>query len=298
MILNQRMEANQFPLPKIQRIFEELVSGVIFTILDFVSGYWQIRFRDHGEKKSTFFCRQKALKFELVSFWLMNAPSTYQRIMNELLMHLTSITVYFDDFAIFPPTLSEHLEHMRQVVTIVARKELKIKLKWCKFAKLLVGHSGHIVEKEGVRVDPERTNEILLTPRPRNQTKLWSFASIALYYRQYIHLFTTTSVLLHAATSNETDFVWDKAIKAAFGRLIKTWVSSPVLAFVDFESPYVVNTDASSVALGVVLSLKKEHGELHPIQFACRTPTSAERNYFVCERDALAVVFALIKYLF
>lgn len=80
-------------------------------------------------------------------------------------------------------------------------------------------------------------------------------------------------------------------------KALKTAVANPpVLGFSNFDKPYVVETDASSIDIGAVLSQKQSGGKVHPIQYASRTMTHAERNYSACEREAPAVVFALSKF--
>lgn len=87
-VLNQRMKGDRFPLPKIQEIFDELSGGAVFTTLDFFSGYWQIRMSEDCKEKTTFVCRYGTYQFEVMPFGLMNAPSTFQRMMDGLLGHL------------------------------------------------------------------------------------------------------------------------------------------------------------------------------------------------------------------
>ena len=64
-------------------------------------------------------------------------------------------------------------------------------------------------------------------------------------------------------------------------------VSPPVFAFPEFNEPFVMETDASSVALGAVLAQEKEDGKIHPVQYASRTMNASERNYSACERDVV-----------
>lgn len=73
--------------------------------------------------------------------------------------------------------------------------------------------------------------------------------------------------------------------------------SALLLAFPDFNQPFVVATDASSFTMGAVLAQKNPNGKVHPVQFASRTTKSAETNYSACERDDLAVIFALQKFI-
>lgn len=66
-----------------------------------------------------------------------------------------------------------------------------------------------------------------------------------------------------------------------------------LLAFTDFEKPFVADTDASSSAIEAVLAQKKADGNVHSVQYASRTMNSAEKNYLAFEREALAVMFKL-----
>ena len=67
----------------------------------------------------------------------------------------------------------------------------------------------------------------------------------------------------------------------------------PLLALPVFDVPFVVETDASSIAVGAVLARRKKDGNIHPVQYASRTITKTERDCSACEREALAVIFAL-----
>eukprot|EP00737_Agarophyton_chilense_P002014 gb/GEZJ01002279.1/.p1 GENE.gb/GEZJ01002279.1/~~gb/GEZJ01002279.1/.p1 ORF type:complete len:384 (+),score=41.68 gb/GEZJ01002279.1/:2514-3665(+) len=248
------------------------------------------------KEKTTFVCRYGTYKFEVMPFELMNAPSTFQRMMDEVLRDLPFVMVYVDDVVISSKTMEEHLAHCREVFHRIGLASLKVKLTKCSFAQSEIKLLGHVIDGTGIRVDVDKIADIVEAPVPRNKTELRSFLGLAGYFRRFIRDFAKSSAALHATTSAKK-FEWSPEMQAAFEDLKKKMTTPPVLAFPDFDSPFIVEKDASSVALGAVLSQKKEDGKVHPIQYASRSMTPAERNYATCEREALAVVFALKKFL-
>lgn len=101
---------------------------------------------------------------------------------------------------------------------------------------------------------------------------------------------------LHAKTSPKAKFGWTAKMNVLFESHNKSLTSPLFLAFPEFEKPFLVGPDASSVALGAILSQKKRGGKTHPIQHDIITMTKAEQNYSACDREALAAVSALNKF--
>lgn len=294
--LNREMRADRFPPTMIQEIFDELAGAVFFSTLDLFSGYWQIRLSEECKEQTTFVCRQGTFKFEVMPFGLMNAPSSFQRMMNSLLGHLKFVKVYLDVVVIFSKDMTKHMIHLRAVIELIAKHGLKVKISKCEFARTSVSSLGHIVDSKGVRVDPSKIQVILETSRPNSQTELCSFLGIAGYYKRFIRSFATVSAPLHALTSTKSSFTWTEEAESAFIALKEAMTQPPVLAFPDFSKPFVVEADASAVAVGAVLSQQQTDNRVHPIQFSSRTMTRAERGYSACEKEALAVIFALRKF--
>lgn len=133
-VLDQRMKGDRFSLPKIQEIFDESAGGVFFTTLDLFSGYWQMKLEERCKQKTSFVCRQGTFQFEVMSFGLMNAPSTFQRMMNSLMNHLNFVRVYLDNLMIFSKTMSDHLENLGRVIELIPPNGLKLKISKCEFA--------------------------------------------------------------------------------------------------------------------------------------------------------------------
>ena len=75
-----------------------------------------------------------------------------------------------------------------------------------------------------------------------------------------------------------TPFVWSRECQVAFDTLIEKLTSTPVLAFADYQQPFIVQSDASGEGLGAVLT-QKQDGKERVIALASRALTSAEARY-------------------
>ena len=291
--LNQVMKPDRWPLPKIEVIFDDFEGANVFSTLDLFSGYWQVRMAEQCKEVTTFVCRYGTFKFEVMPFGLMNAPSIFQRMMDLIFRNCPFVRVYLDDVVFFSADLKEHVEHLSAVFATSAKHGLKLKVSKCSFAHSKIKLLGHVIDADGIAVDTDKIEVIKSAPIPVTTTEIRSFLGLAGYYRRFIRNFAEISACLHAAISGLNRFEWTWEMRAAFECLKEKLTTPPVPTFPNFEEPFVVETDASSVCLGAVLAQKKEDGRIHPVQYASRTMTPAERNYSACEREALAVVFAL-----
>ena len=251
---------------------------------------------ENCKEKTTFVCPFGTFQFEVMPFGLMNAPSTFQRMMDQLFRELSFVSVYLDDVVVFSRTVKEHISQLEEVFKVIAASGLKLKVAKCSVAQSQMRLHGHIVSGDGVKVDPEKVSAIKREKEPSNAPELRSFLGLAGYYRRFIPKFAEISAPLHEATSTKRIFKWTAEMQEAFEKLKLKLTSPPVLAFPDFQRPFVVETDASSVAVGAVMAQRKEDRKVHPIQYASRPMTSAERKYSACEHEALAVIFALKKF--
>ena len=126
-------------------------------------------------------------------FGLTNTPSTFTRLMNEVLKKFLKIfvIVYLDDILIFSKTLDEHLLHIRSVLERLREEKLLINLKKCSFAKKELVYLEFVVPSEGLKMDPEKVKAILEWPTPRSATKVRPFHGLASFYRKFIRNFSS-----------------------------------------------------------------------------------------------------------
>ena len=198
--------------------------------------------------------------------------------------------VYLDDILVMGRTFQEHLSNLREVFDRLRMAGLKLKPKKCHLVKQEVKYLGYVVSNAGVCADLDKVRAVQDFPRPQNPKQLRSFLGLASYYRGFIPKFSQVAAPLYALTKKDAPYQWDSSCQDTFEQLKQKLVQAPILAFSDFSKPFILETDASGVGLGPVLSQEQEDGRPKPLCYACRTLQAHKRNYGVSELEALAVV--------
>jgi len=288
--LNKITVKNKYPLPRIDQLLDALSGAQLFTSLDLQSGYHQIRITDEDVAKTAFRTPFGHYQFKVLSFGLTNAPATFQAAMNNMLRPYLNkfVVVYIDDILIFSKTQAEHINHVRKVLELLREHKYHIKLSKCEFEQPEVKFLGHIVGRDGVKVDPAKTAVIEQWTQPKTVHEVRSFVGLATYFRRFIEKFSQMVAPLTRLTGKDIPFIWDESCQRAFEQVKHALTNAPILALPDFQLPFEVVTDASIEGLGGVL-LQDER----PLAYESRRLIPAEVNYTTGEQELLAVVHAL-----
>ena len=250
-----------------------------------------------SREKTAFATPQGLYEFLVMPFGLKNAPAVFQRLMQRVFDGLNPeggkqfLAVYLDDILVFSTTLEEHLAHLRKVIDRLQSANLKLKPSKCRFMKKEVEYLGHIVTAEGLRPNPRVTEAVQSFPTPENIQGVRRFLGMASYYRRFIAGFAKITQPLHHLTAKDVPFQWVPECEAAFTELKSRLATPPVLAYPRFGEEFVLETDASILGLGAVLSQKQLDRRLHPVAYASRALNPSEKNYCVTELETLAVVW-------
>ncbi|XP_048496345.1 uncharacterized protein LOC125495615 [Beta vulgaris subsp. vulgaris] len=221
----------RFTMPRLDDMLDELHGAKIFSKIDLRSEYHQMRVREGDEWKTAFKTKQGLYEWMVMPFGLCNAPSSFMRLMNEVLRpFINSFVVdYLDDILIYSRTKELHFEHLEQVFEALRAQQLYGKMEKCTFMVPSLVFLGYIVSSEGVRVDPSKVEAISSWPEPKNAHDVRSFHGLVSFYRRFIRNFSTMAAPLTELTK-KGEFVWTHNAKRVFEELKASLCNALVLA--------------------------------------------------------------------
>ena len=209
---------------------------------------------------------------------------------------MDGVTVFQDDISISGKTRSEHNNRLEAVLSKLQNSGLKVKVEKCKFLKNSIEYLGHLLNKNGIHSTEKHIEAIKNFSVPISLSELKSFLGMVTYYIKYIPNSAELLEPLYKLTRKEEDFIWSNKCNNAFNQIKKLLISNRVLANFDSELPLKLTVDASSIAVGAILSHVYNDNTERPIAFASHLLTRAEQKYPQLEREGLAVIFGVKKF--
>lgn len=294
--LNEMTETNSASLPYVKELFGRLGKAMIFSKIDLTSGYHQLRLRESDVPLTGFITPLGHFEWLVTPFGEKNSPASFSQLMSQLVL------VFQDDILIASESDEEHVDHVQQVLARLSEHHLWIKPSKCQWGVREVDFLGHHIRAaaSGTVIEPcqSKVDAIAEWPVPSNRSELGSFLGLANYYRSFVNGFSELSAPLTALTTPRISYSWSPVHQRAFEALKQAMCSSSALLAPDDDKPFILHCDASSYAIGAVLSQHDVAGVLRPVGFYSSKLTDTQLRWDVYEREIYSVVAALQHWFF
>ncbi|KAF8694100.1 hypothetical protein RHS03_08246, partial [Rhizoctonia solani] len=247
------------------------------------------------EWKTAFRTKYGLFEYLVMPFGLTNAPAAFQHFMNDLFRDLIDVTVviYLDSILIFSENPEEHPGHVREVLLQLMKNQLFCKLLKCHFHVTMVDYLGIVISPAGFSMDQKKIEAVTSWPTPKTVKQVQAFLGFVNYLQQFIPNFSSVAWPLHNLTRKETPWSWGNSEEATFQELKALVTQSLVLIHSNPNLPYYLETDASGVAMGAILSQQGKDNQLHPIAYMSKSFSGAEATYDTHNKELLAIIKAL-----
>jgi hypothetical protein len=288
--LNEVTIKNKYPLPRIEDLFDQLRGASLFSKIDLRLGYHQLRIQPSDIPKTTFITKYGLYEFTVMSFGLTNALAFFMNLMNSVFMDYLNkfVVVFIDDILIYSQSEEEHVDHLKVVLQRLREHQLYAKLSKCEFWINEVLFLAHIINKDGLVVDPKKVVDILNWKAPTDVQGIKSFIGMIGYYWRFIEGFSKIAKPMTALLPNKVEFKWTQKCQEAFETLKEKLTTTPVLVLPDVHKPFSVYCVACYTGLGCVLM---QEGRV--VAYSSRQLKVHEKNYPIHDLELAAVVHAL-----
>jgi hypothetical protein len=290
--LNKRIRRKPYPIPKIQDMLLNLEGFQYATSLDLNMGYYHIELTPDSKKYCTIVLPFGKFEYQRLPMGLCNSPDIFQEKMSELFYGMDFVRAYIDDLLVTSAKdLDDHLEKLDLVLENLKRVGLKVNAKKSFFARNELEYLGYWITRSGIQPLPKKVEAILKIAEPKNRKGLRGFIGIVNYYRDMWRRRSHILAPLAALTSKTTPWKWTSEHSLAFQEMKRVISKEVLLAYPDFNEPFVIHTDASHTQLGAVISQKGK-----PIAFYSRKLKPEQTRYTTTERELLSIVETLKEF--
>nr|GEY21523.1 putative reverse transcriptase domain-containing protein [Tanacetum cinerariifolium] len=288
--LNKLTIKNQYPLSRIDDLFDQLQGSSIYSKIDLRLGYHQLRVREQDILKITFRTRYGHYEFQIMPFGLTNAPVVFMDLMNRVRKPYLDkfVIVFIDDILIYSKDKKEHEEHLKAILEFLKKEKLYAKFSKCEFWIPKVQFLGYVIDSRGIHVDPSKIESIKDWASPKIPLEIRQFLGLVDYYRRFIEGFSKMAKSMTKLTQKGVKFDWGEKEEDAFQLIKQKLCSAPILALPEGSKDFVVYCDASHKGLGAVLMQREK-----VIAYASRQLKVHEKNYTTHDLELGSVVFPL-----
>ena len=291
-------QPDPYQMPLIEEILDMLASARFISKVDLNKRFHQIPIVPEDISKTAFCTPWGKFEFMVMPFGLRNGPAVFQRLMDQILHEDKDFSqVYIDDIAIFSSSRDSHCSDIARVLSRLKGAGLTANVSKCQWGQIRCEFLGHIVGEGKVSPAELKVKAVREFCQPQTKRQIRQFLGLTGYYRKFIQNYAEHTFELTQATRKSAPdcVVCNSVMIDEFVYLKDVLCSLPSLTLPVPGDQFLLQTNASGVGLGAVLSVIREEEEL-PVAFYSRKLQPRERRYSASELEGLAVVSAVLHF--
>ncbi|KAJ8044099.1 hypothetical protein HOLleu_11471 [Holothuria leucospilota] len=289
--LNKAIRREHFPMRTVEDVVSQMPNAKVFSVLDASSGFWQIKLDKESSKLCTFNSPNGRYMFKRLPFGISSAPEVFQSVMSQVFDGIEGVEIVADDILVWGEDDNQHEHRLRQVLERARHMNVKLNKSKCQLRKSEIAYLGHVVGKEGLKIDQEKVRAITEMEAPTDKAGLQRFMGMVTYVSKFIPNLSQVSAPLRILLKKDVQWHWEENQEESFQNIKSIVSNTPVLKLFDVTKPVTLSVDASSQGLGAVILQDDQ-----PVAYASRALTTSQKNYAQIEKEMLAIVFGCEKF--
>ncbi|CAB0007775.1 unnamed protein product [Nesidiocoris tenuis] len=290
--LNDITIPDRYPIPRVEDFQHVLRGCTIYSKIDLFKAYFQIPVAEEDRKKTAITTPFGLYEYNVMAFGLRNAPSSFQRFINEVFRGLNFVFPFIDDCLVASSSLEEHQRHLEEVFRRLDTYGLRINVSKCVFGQDQLEFLGYLITPAGVLPLPDRVKAIKDYKLPETIQDLRTFLGVLNFYRRHIKDAAATQAILHdylkgARKKDKRKIEWTSEARKMFEKCKDDLANAALLSYPHPDKPIALMVDASDFAVGSVLQ-QFENGGWRPLAFFSKKLSDAERSYSTYDRELLS----------
>ena len=294
--LNDCTVRDEYPMPNIKDLMEEVAGSNFFSCMDLPSAYWHVPVEESSIEKTAFEIPKGKFEMLRMPFGLKNSQSTQQRLMDNTLRNVPNTDAYVDNILTHSVMFNDHLSHLGKCLTELGINNLSLRLDKCDFAKPKVEQFGFVISPYGFKPSYENVKKIQDYPRPKCSKEVRQFLGLANYYREFVKMFSDEAEPLQELLRKGNLFVWTENRERAFCSIKEKISTDCLLNTPNWNLPFTIEVDGSKIAVGATLTQQDNAGNQKVLSYHSSTMDPSQRNYSPTEQECWAAISACRKF--
>ena len=298
--LNKYLEEDdKFEIPRIPDVLASFKGAKLFGEFDLREAYNQLLIDEKSRPYTAFSFDGEQYMFQGCPYGIKHIGSHFQRFISHVFQDMPYVYPYIDNIVFASKTWEEHELHAKAVIDRLTSVSLTIKPTSVNLGNSEIRILGHLIDGNGIKLDPEKKRLIMSWPQPETGEQLASFLGLGTYLRDHIRHYADITAPLESA-KKQKNIQWTESLKQSFELVKRAFSTAPFLKFADFSKRFVIACDASWIGVGAVLYQPDDDDDTitpyNIVAICSKKLTETQQRYPIYKKELWAIVYALRKF--